>query len=53
MKVTVIGKEHVSCTSKKTGKPFSATVVHVHYIKSPHLLDIISHCLANGVLFRL
>lgn len=31
MKVTVIGKEHVSGTSKKTGKPFSATVVHTSY----------------------
>ena len=29
MKVTVIGKEYVSGTSKKTGKPFAANVVHV------------------------
>lgn len=33
MKVMVIGKEHAGGTSKKTGKPFSATLVHVSYKK--------------------
>ena len=31
MKVCVIGKEHAEGTSKKTGNPFSNTVVHVSY----------------------
>jgi len=34
MKVTVIGKEHVSGTSKKTGKAFDVNVAHVAYKKS-------------------
>lgn len=34
MKVNVIGKEFVSGTSKKTGKPFSANVVHVSQKKN-------------------
>lgn len=34
MKVTVVGKEHASGTSKKTGKPFSNTVVHVNFKKN-------------------
>lgn len=29
MKVTVIGKSHLSGTSKKTGKPYDSTIVHV------------------------
>lgn len=33
MKVTVVGKEYVSGTSKKTGKPFEANVVHVTFKK--------------------
>ena len=33
MKVMVVGKEHAGGTSKKTGKPFSATLVHVSYKK--------------------
>ena len=31
MKVRVIGKEHAEGTSKKSGNPFSNTVVHVSY----------------------
>ena len=31
MKVCVIGKEHAEGTSKKSGNPFSNTVVHVSY----------------------
>ena len=34
MKVFVIGKEHAEGTSKKTGNPFSNTVVHVSYKKN-------------------
>ena len=34
MKVTVIGKEYASGTSKKTGKDFAATVVHVSHKKN-------------------
>lgn len=34
MKVTVIGKEYVSGTSKKTGKPFAANVVHISHKKN-------------------
>ena len=34
MKVTVIGKEHASGTSKKTGKPFDANVAHVTHKKN-------------------
>lgn len=34
MKVNVIGKEYASGTSKKTGKPFAATVVHVAFKKA-------------------
>ena len=34
MKVCVIGKEHAEGTSKKTGNPFSNTVVHVSYKKN-------------------
>ena len=33
MKVMVIGKEYVSGTSKKTGKPFEANLAHVSYKK--------------------
>lgn len=33
MKVVVLGKEHVSGTSKKNGKSFEANVVHVAYKK--------------------
>lgn len=33
MKVNVIGKEYVSGTSKKNGKPFEANVVHVSFKK--------------------
>jgi hypothetical protein len=29
MKVNVIGKNHISGTSKKTGKPFDLNVVHI------------------------
>jgi hypothetical protein len=29
MKVTVIGKTHLSGNSKKTGKPYDSTVAHV------------------------
>jgi len=29
MKVTVIGKDHISGTSKKTGKPYDLNVVHI------------------------
>lgn len=34
MKVVVLGKEYASGTSRKTGKPFAATVVHVAYKKA-------------------
>lgn len=34
MKVCVIGKEHAEGTSKKSGNPFSNTVVHVSYKKN-------------------
>lgn len=34
MKVTVIGKEMMSGTSKKTGQPYEATIAHVQYKKS-------------------
>ena len=34
MKVCVIGKEHAEGTSKKSGNPFSNTVVHVSYRKN-------------------
>ena len=34
MKVMVIGKEYISGTSKKTGKPFEANLVHVSYKKN-------------------
>jgi len=34
MKVTVLGKEYASGTSKKTGKDFAATVVHVSHKKN-------------------
>lgn len=34
MKVTVIGKSHLSGTSKKTGKPYDSTIVHVFYKKN-------------------
>jgi len=33
MKVTVLGKEYASSTSKKTGKDFAAMVVHVSHKK--------------------
>ena len=33
MKVVVIGKEYVSGTSKKTGKPFEANLAYVSYKK--------------------
>ena len=33
MKVVVIGKEYVSGTSRKNGKPFEANVVHVAFKK--------------------
>lgn len=33
MKVVVIGKEYVSGTSRKTGKPFEANVAHVAFKK--------------------
>lgn len=34
MKVVVIGKEYISGTSKKSGKPFEANLVHVSYKKN-------------------
>lgn len=34
MKVTVIGKEYVAGKSKRTGKEFSANVVHVAHNKN-------------------
>lgn len=34
MKVMVLGKEHMSGTSKKTGKPYDSNVVHVAYKKN-------------------
>ena len=34
MKVMVLGKEHMSGTSKKTGKAYDANVVHVSYKRS-------------------
>lgn len=34
MKVTVMGKEYVSGTSKRTGKDFAANVVHVTHKKN-------------------
>jgi len=34
MKATVLGKEHASGTSKKTGKDFAATAVHVSHKKN-------------------
>lgn len=34
MKVTVLGKEFVSGTSKKTGKDFASNVVHIAYKKN-------------------
>ena len=34
MKVCVIGKEHAEGTSKKTGNPYSNTVVHVSHKKN-------------------
>jgi hypothetical protein len=34
MRVSIIGKEFVSGTSKKTGKDFAANVVHVSYKKN-------------------
>lgn len=34
MKVVVLGKEHASGTSKKTGNPFDNTVVHVSFKKN-------------------
>jgi len=34
MKVTVLGKEYASGTSKKTGKDFAAMVVHVSHKKN-------------------
>lgn len=33
MKVMVVGKEHAGGTSRKTGKVFSNTLVHVSYKK--------------------
>lgn len=33
MKVVVIGKEYVSGTSRKNGKPFEANVAHVSFKK--------------------
>lgn len=33
MKVLVMGKEKLKGTSKKTGQPFDATLVHVTYVK--------------------
>jgi hypothetical protein len=34
MKVMVLGKEHASGTSKRTGKDFDNTVVHVSFKKN-------------------
>ena len=34
MKVRVVGKESVSGTSKKTGKAFAATIVHLSFKKA-------------------
>lgn len=34
MKVTVIGKEVLNGTSKKTGQPFNATMVHCTFKKA-------------------
>ena len=34
MKVTVVGKEHVSGKSRKTGNPFDANVAHVTHKKN-------------------
>lgn len=34
MKVTVLGKEFVSGTSKKTGREYASTVVHVAFKKN-------------------
>ncbi|NLW46313.1 MAG: hypothetical protein GXY86_03100 [Firmicutes bacterium] len=34
MKVVVIGKEHVSGKSRKTGNPFDSNIVHVSYKKN-------------------
>ena len=34
MKVVVLGKEYASGTSKKTGKPFAATIAHVSFKKN-------------------
>ena len=33
MKVTVVGKEYVCGTSKKTGQPFESVLAHVTYLK--------------------
>lgn len=34
MKVTVVGKEHMSGTSKKSGKEYSNTIAHITYKKN-------------------
>lgn len=34
MKVSVVGKEHVSGISKKTGKPFDNNLAHISYSKA-------------------
>ena len=34
MKVTVVGKEHVSGKSRKTGNPFDANIAHVTHKKN-------------------
>lgn len=34
MKVFVLGKEHISGTSRKTGKAFDSNIVHVSYTKN-------------------
>lgn len=34
MKVTIVGKEHVSGTGRKSGKAFDNTIAHVTYKKN-------------------
>ena len=34
MKVVVVGKEHLSGVSRKTGKEFNSNLVHVSYVKN-------------------
>ena len=61
MKVTVLGKEYASGTSKKTGKDFAATVVHVSHKKNgvdglsvdSIWLDLVSYPLSDIIIGKI